>query len=302
MEQALLVTNLTARTVSKRVQDVIIKALSADLKLEVADTDARHHATELARDAAERGFDLVISFGGDGTMNEVVNGLVGTETALAVLPGGMANVLCRVLEVPVDIVEATGYMINRVKAAETRMIKVGRVNDRYFVLSCGIGLDAATVRAVEANPDAKRKWKDWFFITSALKVAFKEYRGKEPYIRLSAGGFDGDVVLAVISNTPEFTFFKRWPVKVAPKAKSDGGFDVFSMSRFPLSYIPALAAGLLSTGGHIDSKRVNYVHDVNAAKVVSMDEAFPIQVDGEFAGEALDLDIELIRDGLRILN
>lgn len=302
MEQALLITNLAARSVSQRVKDVIVKALSADLKLDVADTTARHHATELSREAAANGFDLVISFGGDGTMNEVANGLVGTDTALAVLPGGMANVLCRLLGVPTDIVEATGYLMNRVKEAETKKINIGRMDGRYFVMSCGIGLDAATVRRVEANPDAKRRWRDWFFISSALSTAFTEYRGKQPYIRLSTDGFEEDVVLAVACNTPEFTFFKKWPVRLAPKATIEKGLDILAMPRFPMWYIPSLATGLLKTGGHVDSKRVRYISDVESAKLVSAGPPFPIQVDGEYAGERTELTIEMIRDGLLILN
>lgn len=301
METALLIVNLEARSVSKRVKEVITKALAADLKLEVADTAHRHHATELARDAADRGFDLVISFGGDGTMNEAANGLVGTGTALTVLPGGMANVLCRAIGVPDDIVEATGHLLNRIQASKTRKINVGRMDGRYFVMSCGIGLDAATVRRVEDNPGRKKRFRDWFFIYSALQAAFSEYRGREPYIHLQAGEAADDVLLAVISNTPHFTYFKRWPVTVAPDARLEGGLDVMGMRRFPLMYIPRLTMGLMRTGSHLKYKHTLYEHDVKAARLVSADRPFPIQVDGEFVGDRTSLDVELVEDGLTLL-
>lgn len=301
MQQALLVTNLAARTVSQRVKQVIVKALSADLKLEVEDTAARNHATELARDAADRGFDLVIAFGGDGTMNEVANGLVGTDTALALLPGGMANVLCRTLGIPSDIVEATGYLINRVKSAKTRKINVGRMDERYFVMSCGVGLDASTVRRVEANPVLKRKYRDWFFLYSALRTALGEYRGRRPYIRLAADDFDEDVVLAIISNTPQLTFFKRWPVTVAPRTRLEGGLDILAMRRLPIWYVPGLMLSVFRTGSHLGYREVRYLHDVSSARLESPDPPFPIQVDGEFVGDRTRLEVELIRDGLTIL-
>lgn len=302
MHQALLITNLAARTVSQRVKQVIVKALSADLKLEVADTEARNHATELARDAADRGFDLVIAFGGDGTMNEVANGLVGTDTALAVLPGGMANVLCRAIGIPADIVEATGYLLNRVQAGNTRKINVGKMGERYFVTSCGAGLDAATVKRIEANPAAKRKYRDWFFVYSALRAWMGEYRGLEPYIHLASGEFSDQVVLAIVSNIPQFTYFKKWPITMTPKARLEAGLDAIALTRFPARYVPAIAWSVFRSGAHVDYKHARYLHDVTEITLKSYGPAFPIQVDGEFVGEATELAVELIRDGLTLLD
>ena len=299
METALLITNLNARTVSQRVKKVIVKALSADLKLEVADTAHRNHATELARDAAERGIDLVISFGGDGTMNEIVNGLAGSDTALALLPGGLANVLCRTLGIPVDIVEATGYLLNRVRAGNTRLLNIGRMDERYFVLSCGVGMDAATVRRTEERPALKRKYRDWFFVYSAFASFLKEYRGRDPYITLTAGDQSEEVVLAIASNVPYLTYFKKWPVTVTPDAKMEGGLDVYAMQRLPTTYIPRLAWSLFRLKEQ-RSKHARYFNNVQSITLSAMD-PFPIQVDGEFVGDRTDLKIDLIVDGLRIL-
>ena len=300
--QALLVTNLTARTVSARLKQVIVKALSADLKLEVADTEARHHATELARDAVDRGFDLVIVFGGDGTMNEVANALVGTETSLALLPGGLANVMCRTLGIPIDIVEATGYLLNRIQAGTTRRINVGKMDERYFVMSCGIGLDAATVRRVEENPTAKRRYRDWFFIYSAFRSALGEYRGMQPYIKVSADDLSEDVVLAIVSNIPQLTYFKRWPVTITPKASLETGLDLLGMRRFPMRYIPPLFWSTLRSRSHVDWKQMIYRHDIARVSLKSEGNTFPIQVDGEFVGERRELEISLVPNGLSILN
>ena len=301
MENALLITNLKARTVSRRVQQVIIKALSADLRLEVADTAARNHATELARDAADRGLDLVIAFGGDGTMNEVVNGLVGSDTALAVLPGGMANVLCRTIGVPTDIVEATGHLLNRVRAGQTRQINIGKMDDRYFVLSCGVGLDAATVKRTEENPSRKRKYRDWFFVYSALQAFFTEYRARTPDITLTSGDFSEDVILAVISNTPYFTFFKEWPLVVTPRARLEGGLDVLAMRSLPMGYVPGLVTAMFR-GKPMKPKRAQYLHDVSTVSLVSSGDAFPIQLDGEYVGDRTHLKVESISGALSLLH
>lgn len=302
MNQALLVTNLAARTVSQRVKQVIVKALSADLKLEVADTQFRNHATDLARDAADRGFDLVISFGGDGTMNEVANGLVGTDTAMAALPGGMANVFSRTIGVPNDLVEATGYLLHRIQSGNTRRIHVGKIEGRHFVFSCGVGLDAATVKRVEDNPAYKRRYGEWFFLFSALRTGLSEYRGKKPDIRLEAGDVSEDVVLAIVTKIPHLTFFKRWPVKITPKARREAGLDVIALRRLPLLYVPRLMWSVFTTGSHVDYKQAIYLHDLSALSISSETGVFPVQLDGEYVGERNRLDVELIRHGLTILN
>lgn len=301
MKQALLITNLKARSVSPRVKQVIEKALSADLKLEVAETEGRNHASELAREAAAQGFDLVISFGGDGTMNEIVNGLVGSETALAVLPGGLANVLCRTIGVPVDIVEATGFLLNRLKSAKTKPINLGRIDDRYFVLSCGVGIDAATVRRTEENAVAKKKYRDWYFVYAALQSAFTEYRGRKPHITLEAEGVYEQIVLAIATNVPHFTYFKNWPITLTPDAKLESGLDLFAMREFPMTYIPRLAWSIFRSNSHTGSKHSIHLNDIRSLSLSSSAETFPVQLDGEFIGERTDLKIELVEDAVSIL-
>jgi diacylglycerol kinase family enzyme len=302
VDTALLVTNLAAKTVSEVVKQVIIKALSADLKLEVADTQGRNHATELARDAADRGFDLVISFGGDGTMNEVANGLIGTETALAVLPGGMANVFCRTIGVPNDIVEATGHLLNRLQAGKTRRVHVGRIQGRYFVYTCGVGLDAATVKRVEQKPGRKQRFGEWYFLASAIRTSLREYRGKKPArIRLDAPGVSDEVVLAVVNKFPHLTYFKKWPVRITPSAKEEAGFDVIALRRLPVVYVPRLIWSIFTTGSHVKYKQTIYLSDVASISLTAVTEPFPVQLDGEFVGDRTRLDIELVRDALNVL-
>jgi diacylglycerol kinase family enzyme len=299
--QALLVSNLTARTVSPRLKQVIVKALSADLKLDVADTESRGHATELARDAADRGFDLVICFGGDGTVNEVANGLIGAETALALLPGGMANVLCRVLGVPTDIVEATGHLLNRIQSGATTRIKAGRADGRFFLTSCGIGIDAETVRRVEQNPAAKERFHEWYFLYSALRIALGNYRRKEPYIRITGGDRSELVVLALITNYQQLTYWKGWAITIAPKARLERGLDVLAMRRFPAKYIPPLFWTTFRGGSHVKWKHAAYWHDLSEVRLESSGPPFPIQVDGEFVGERKEIDVVFVPEALSVL-
>src|SRR2546421_4646015 len=155
MQDAVLITNLAAEATSPRVKEVIVKALSSDLRLEVLDTAAPGHATALASEAARNGCELVVAFGGDGTMNEVANGMVGSDTPLAILPGGNANVVCRNLGLPADIVEATGRLLNGLREPNTRRISVGRTGGRCFLVSCGLGLRPPGAHDAERDADAR---------------------------------------------------------------------------------------------------------------------------------------------------
>src|SRR5947207_2231860 len=136
MRRMLLVANPNAHGVTPSTREVIARALSSAFKLEEVQTLYPGHAVPAAREAAQDGVDVVAVLGGDGTVNEVANGIACSQTALAVIPGGLANVLARALGIPNDPVEATGQLLEN---AETmpRRIPLGRIDDRYFVANCG---------------------------------------------------------------------------------------------------------------------------------------------------------------------
>src|SRR5436309_506954 len=147
----LLVVNPVARTVSRPTLAVIEKALSADFSLEVAETKQRGHAHELAAQAVTDGIDLVVVFSGDGTINEAVNALAGTEIALGVIPGGATNILVRALGLPTDPVEATGVLIGKALDDEFTRLDLGLADGRYFAVNCGAVVDAAAMERLDAK-------------------------------------------------------------------------------------------------------------------------------------------------------
>lgn len=147
--RALLIVNPQATTTSRRRTDLVIHAYADALQLEVATTTHRGHGIELGRQAREADLDIVITVGGDGIINEVVNGLVGDgpapRTRLATLPGGSANVLARALGVPNDVVEAGAHLLEGIKQGRNRTIGLGRANDRLFTVNAGVGLDLSLI-------------------------------------------------------------------------------------------------------------------------------------------------------------
>src|SRR5438874_13012486 len=148
--QAVLIENPKAGRVSPGSLRVVERALEATFDLELATTNARGHAAELAREAVEAGAKTVIAYGGDGTVNEVVNGMLGsdrsTEVALAVLPGGSTNVVARNLGYANELVEATAQLIQCVDRGEPRRLDIGRIQattetstlNRTFTFAAGV--------------------------------------------------------------------------------------------------------------------------------------------------------------------
>ena len=301
MEKVLLVSNAHAGTVSSRTREVIIKALQADFKVEVADTEARDHATELARDAVERGFDSVVAFGGDGTINETAQGLVGTEIALGILPGGTTNVMARSLGVPGDPVEATAFVAARLRSRTTSRINVGRLNDRYFLFSAGMGLDAEVVRRSEMDPVARRERREWLWFSNALKAGATEYRGADPSITLEVDGSEpARVVLAICCNGRPFTYFSRFPVDALPEAQLDLGLDILGLKRVRALTIPRIMWSVFVSRSHPRWRTSVYHHDV-AAGAMRPDNPMPVQVDGDFIGELGEARVELVPNALDLL-
>src|SRR5689334_12292679 len=139
-KRMLVIVNPYASTVSDRLKSLVVYALRGRYDVHAVDTQRRQHATQLCREAAQEGYDLVVAFGGDGTVNEAANGLVGSDTALSVLPGGRTNVFCRMLGIPNDVVDATEHLLGVADLFEPRRVDTGIVNGRHFAFSAGVGL------------------------------------------------------------------------------------------------------------------------------------------------------------------
>src|SRR5215472_2124074 len=159
----LMIVNPYATTVSDRLRNLVVYALRGSYEVDAVDTERRDHATELCREAAAEGYDAVVAFGGDGTVNEAANGLVGSETPLTCLPGGRANVYCRMLGIPTDVVDATEHLLALASNWHTRAVDLGCVDNRYFLFSAGVGLDAAVVERVDARPRLKARLGEYYY-------------------------------------------------------------------------------------------------------------------------------------------
>ena len=141
-KRMLVIVNPYATTVSDRLKNLVVYALQGRYEVDAMDTEGRDHATVLCREAAQEGYDVVVAFGGDGTVNEAANGLVHSPTPLTPLPGGATNVYCKMLGVPGDIVDATEHLLRLADDWTPRRVDLAHVNGRGFTFSAGFGLDA----------------------------------------------------------------------------------------------------------------------------------------------------------------
>jgi diacylglycerol kinase family enzyme len=294
---AVLIENPMAGRSSPGSVRVAERALEATFELELVTTNARGHAAALAREAVEAGAKTVIAFGGDGTVNEVVNGLLSggasTNVTLAVLPGGTTNVLARNLGFPNDLVEATAKLIEIVELGETKRLPVGRIAAesehghliRDFVFAAGLVLDAETVRRVNAS---KRGRSDGRFVYHGLR-SFFGLRGRERgdlVIETRDGG--EEVYWACIAMTDPFTYFRKRPLRVVPHADGASGLDLVAGKQVGFWRTLRWLTQAMTTGKHVKHRDV--VHLVDQAEIrVRALRPVPLQTDGEYLGEITEL-------------
>ncbi|MBJ8347733.1 diacylglycerol kinase family protein [Antrihabitans sp. YC2-6] len=302
-KRLLLVVNPYATNVSDTITADVVHRLRAGYDVQVVTTEARGHAIELGR--AATGIDLVVALGGDGTVNEIVNGIVGLGIPLSALPGGSTNVICRTLGIPRQIGPATQHLLRRADDFAPRPIDLGTVNGRRFVFACGAGLDATTARRVEARPELKSRFGPFFFTYAAITGFLGEYMGDKVRLRIMAGGREIDGVTAVVQNSSPFTYFQGVPVQLSKDvALDDGSLAVIVLRRASPVDVPFLMGRVLvdRLGGARSHRHVDELRDITSARIVSTGLLpFAVQVDGDYIGDFTELDLGIERKALSVI-
>ncbi|MEQ8841192.1 MAG: diacylglycerol kinase family protein [Acidimicrobiales bacterium] len=281
----LFVVNSVASSVTARRRVVIHKALSADHDVTLAETSRRGHATRLAQSAARENYDLVVVLGGDGTLNEAANGLAGSATALATLPGGSTNVFARILGLPDDSVDAAGVLLEAIDAGSIRRIGLGSVEGRYFLFHCGIGFDAAVVEQVER----RGPWKRWaghpLFVYCAIDTWLRRTDRSRPPLRVLDG--QGTELthgyFTIVMNANPYTFLGNRPFDLVPDLTLDDPLAVVTLEEIRLRSLLPVAAAAMGPGDVRKKRDLDIRTDVRSL-VVESDPPAPYQVDGDHLG------------------
>jgi diacylglycerol kinase family enzyme len=284
----LIIVNPYATTVSDRLKNLVVYALRGSYEVDAVDTESRDHATELCREAANAGYDVVVAFGGDGTVNEAANGLAGSDTPLSCLPGGRTNVYCRMLGIPTDVVDATEHLLRIADDWRPRRVDLGAVNDRKFLFSAGAGLDASVVERVDAHPRLKARVGEYYYTWTGLKTFTRKYLIRPPRFEAEWDGQLVKGVTAIVQNAAPYTYFGNRPVHMGEGASLESGDLAGVILRRARPFdVPTIIWRSLSERARLARHRqVTPFSGIDSLLVKSLDDRpLPLQVDGDYIGE-----------------
>jgi diacylglycerol kinase family enzyme len=337
--RALLIANPYATSTTAVRREVITRALASELDLSVVQTRYRGHARHVAEGAARDGYELVLTLGGDGTVNEVVNGMLragpppaagqaatappsaaqpgatqpgatqpgatspGAHAPIfAPLPGGSANVFTRSLGLPADLVDATGQILGALQERRTRSIGLGLAGQRYFCANAGLGLDAEVVRVVEGLRARGRGASAAMYVLAAVRQFCAVTNRRVPALSLERDGAQAlnGLFLGIVSNSSPWTYLGQRPVLASPRAGFDTGLDLLAVRTLGTLRTLNLVRQMLNHGSGPSGRHVVSLHD---QPVLTFRATRPVafQVDGEYVGEREHVELRSIPNALRVL-
>lgn len=290
------------------------------------ETRYRGHATSLAAAARSDGFGLVLTLGGDGTVNEAVNGILGPAAtpdgaaaafhlaaggpsadaaglpALAALPAGNANVFTRNVGLSPDPVDAAGQILQAITAGRYRTIGLGLAGDRYFTFNAGLGIDAEVVRAVDGHRARGRTATPALYVRMILRQYYRVTDRRHPALTLERDGHPpvGPLFLGIVSNTAPWTYLGSRPVYASPQAAFDSGLDVFALRSLRTISTVRTIYQMLSPARPPSGRSVLALHDQTELTLRSS-RPLAFQVDGEYMGEHECVKFRSVPDALRVI-
>lgn len=311
--RAVLIVNPNATSTTPAGRDLLAHALQSRVGLVVTHTDHRGHAIEIAEAAKRDGTDVIIVHGGDGTVNEVVNGLLGkpgpdrpaadTLPAVAVVPGGSANVFARALGISPDPIEATNQLIDLLGTHRGAWRRIGLMDcvERWAVFTAGMGVDGDVVAAVEAQRAKGRK------VTAAryIRIAVREMLGSvrdEPLLTVHLPDREpvSGVHFAFVSNASPWTYANARPVWTNPDTTFETGLGIFAVTTMNVAANLLVVRRMLSKKANIKGKHLIREDDLPWVRITSA-EPIACQVDGDFLGMRDDMTFTAVPQALAVV-
>jgi diacylglycerol kinase family enzyme len=284
--RALVVANPRATATSPRERDVLAHALGSEADLEVVETENRGHAAALACRAMRNGTDVVVALGGDGTVNEVINGLLtdgvhpGVPT-LGIVPAGSTNVFARALGLSHDPIEATGQLLEGLRTGARRSVSLGVADDRWFCFAAGLGFDAAIVHGVERKRRLGKRSTHTLYARVGVREFFAaDRRHPRLHVELQDGTRFDNVYFAIVANADPWTYVGNRPLHPTPEVTFETGLAVYARRRMGTAGMLYSMAQLSGTRPRIGRRGAHLVHDLEHITLIA-DEPLPFQVDGD---------------------
>jgi diacylglycerol kinase family enzyme len=310
--RAVLIVNPNATSTTPAGRDLLAHALESRVHLTVDHTDSRGHAIDIARAAAHAGVDVVIVHGGDGTVNEVVNGVLGEPghtppwrpPAIGVVPGGSANVFARSLGISPDPVAATNQLVDLLGthgAGGWRRIGLMDCGERWAVFTAGLGADGEVVAAVDAQRDKGRKVTAWRYIRTTVPLMLRSAR-REPTMTLQLPEQDpiGGIHFVFVSNSSPWTYANNRPVWTNPTTTYETGIGVFATTSMNVFANLRLARQMLSKRPRMKAKHLIRDDDLPWLRVTS-NTPTACQIDGEYLGPRRAMTFTAVPEALGVV-
>jgi len=302
--KVMLIINPSASSVNWKSRMAANSALVGDHDLTTVETTRRDDATGLARKAAEDGFEVVVVLGGDGTVNEAANGLIGTTTALATLPGGSTNVFARTIGMASKATRAAPQLQAALARKDSvRTFGLGTVNGRHFLFHLGVGYDAAVVAQVERRSSLKRKIGQAIFVYASFATYFKHYDHRRPSFALDFpdGTSVEDGYFTICLNTNPYTYLGARALSVTPDTGPERGLVTITTRQLKVRTLLTLFGSALGQGKALrKSKHVDYHTDLTSLTFRGH-KPFPHQVDGDYLGEVDELRVSHGEASIRLI-
>src|SRR5215469_1065186 len=301
--RGLLIVNRHATSMTATVTDLAVRSLAGLADLDVERTRYRGHARELA---AASDADLVIVHGGDGSINEAVNGImsrVNGRPQVAVIPGGGANVLARALGLPLDAAAAIRQLREAIAAGRHRTIGLGRAADRYFTFSAGLGMDAEVVREVDRMRAQGRRESVSLFLRTMVRQYYRGTDRRRPALTVERDGEPpiSGLFMTIVTNRSPWTYFRGRPLLPVPNPDFNSGLDLLALRRIRLTTILNAVGQML----YVRSRppRGRDMLSVLGSDSLTLRSARPIalQADGEYLGETEAVKFQFVPRALRIV-
>jgi diacylglycerol kinase family enzyme len=303
-KRMLVIINPVATKMSEKLKSLVVYALQGRYEVTTRETEGKGHAIEICREAAAQHYDVVVAFGGDGTVNEAANGLAGSRTALTCLPGGSNNVVAKLLGISTDVVDATQQLLHLADRWETRTVDLGIVNGRYFTFAAGMGLDASVVERVDRNPMLKKRFGPFYFVECAIVTFLRKYVVHPPRLAVEVDGRTVGGVSLFVQNAENYTYFNNRPVPLVEGARFDSG-DLAGvvLTRARPYDVPTVTFRALSGAARIAKHRgIDAFGAFHEAVVRSTDgRAIPIQVDGDHIDDVLEARFSVAPGALHVV-
>ena len=304
--RVLVVVNPRATATDTGVRDVMVRAISVEHEVEVVETDDRGHGIELARQAVVDGVDAVIGYGGDGTANELINGLLangpGPEVpALAVVPAGSTNVFVRALGLPNDAHRATEIFINALRQGRRRKIGLGVADDRWFCFAAGLGFDAAIVHGVERHRAQGKKSTHVLYTRVGVREFFtSDRRTPQARVELPDGTVLSDIHFTIIANADPWTFVGPIPLRPTPNTTFDTGLGLYARRRMGTPGMLYSMGRMMGPTSRIGGRGAFLAENLDQITVIA-DEPMPFQVDGDAEDTRSKVTFRSVRQALSVL-